>query len=135
MYVASWMIATAGEMAGDFSGGGPNVTATVDEMATFFAQFRRYVAEELPVLAVASSNTHSSNVFKKSTSSTTSAVGSLLSVMFAINSGSVMEYATRPSGGWHRVLQELDVLAAFGFARLPHSATVNHAITYPAHFS
>ena len=115
-------------MAGDFSGGGPNVSATVDEMVTFFEEFRRYAAEELPPLALSSSDAGPNSRLRtdnfSSSSASCSAVGSLLSVMFAINSGSVMEYATQPSGGWLRVLQQLDVLAAFGFARIPHSATV-----------
>lgn len=119
---------SAGEMAGDFSGGGPNVSATVDEMVTFFKEFRRYAAEELPPLALSSSDTGPNSRLRTDSSSSSfassSAVGSLLSLMFAINSGSVMEYATQPNGGWLRVLQQLDVLAAFGFARLSHSATV-----------
>ncbi len=117
-------------MSGDFSGGGPNVSETVDEMATFFKEFRSFVAEELPPLAVTSSAVEAANTMGVVSSR---ALGSLLSVMFAINSGSVMEYATQPNGGWRRVLRELDVLAAFGFARLPHTATVSSSIAASSH--
>ena len=117
--------AVAGEMSGDFSGGGHNVSATVEEMAVFFKEFRSFVAEELPPLAVSSSTSETTTPIGDSSA----ALGSLLSVMFAINSGSVMEFATQPNGGWQRVLKELDVLAAFGFARLPHSATVSSSIS------
>eukprot|EP01051_Picozoa_sp_SAG22_P008030 SAG22_NODE_591_length_8819_cov_3.667737_1_plen_625_part_00 len=124
-----WYI--AGEMAGDFSGGGPNVSATVDEMADFFAEFRRFAAQDLPPLlrsppAAGAHELGPGTVAGGESGggvSGDSAVPSLLSIMFAINSGGVMPVASQPSGGWHRVLQHIDVLAAFGFARIPNSAT------------
>ena len=102
-------------MAGDFSGGGSNVSATVDEMSHFFSEIRRYAAEDLPAVMMGEANDLESGI----------AVPSLLSIMFAINSYRVMAYATQPNGGWHRVIQHIDILAAFGFARISSSATVS----------
>jgi hypothetical protein len=81
--VYGWYV--AGEMAGDFSSGGPNKTATVEEMAAFFDGFAQFSATTLtPVL--------------RNDGSTMAP--SLLPVMFAINTGDVLEFATAPVGGW-----------------------------------
>ena len=98
----------SGEMAGDFSGGGPNRTATVVNMSEFFDELARYMQEDLAPIVV-------DGVGER--------VASLMPVMQAINSFDVEQYANEPAGGWSRVLQHVDVLAAFGFARIAGSST------------
>jgi len=100
----------AGEMAGDFSSGGPNTTQTVLDMTQFFDGLGNFSANALLP-------------FHGTSSTNMSRAPSLLPVMLAINSGGVMEHAHTPAGGWIRVASAVDVFAVFGFARIPDSPT------------
>eukprot|EP00750_Incisomonas_marina_P031586 INCI8243.6.p1 GENE.INCI8243.6~~INCI8243.6.p1 ORF type:complete len:670 (+),score=93.98 INCI8243.6:207-2216(+) len=100
----------ASEMAGDFSSGGPNTTQTVLEMTAFFDGFGNFSESQLPALTGNNDNN-------------TIRAPSLLPVMLAINSGDVIAHAHAPAGGWVRVAAAVDVLAVFGFARIPNSPT------------
>eukprot|EP00038_Savillea_parva_P004530 m.139223 g.139223 ORF g.139223 m.139223 type:complete len:702 (+) comp11497_c0_seq12:67-2172(+) len=106
----------SGEMSGDFSGGGNNRTDTVETMAKFFENFSHFASTELSPLS-------------PSGRGGMPRAPSLLPIMQAINSYNVSAYATQPAGGWERVLEHVDVLAAFGFARLAGSSTTQQLET------
>lgn len=96
----------AGEMDGALSLGGPDRRQTVTDLSDFVQKFRQFATQQLePVGGI--------------NDTSPPRVPSLLPVMLAINSDRVMQYAHTPAGGWSRILSHLDVLAAFGFSRIP----------------
>ena len=96
-------------IAGESSGVPSSPPTTFAEMDVFFSEFRRFASQDLkPIARRADSGT---------------SVPALLPIMFSINTAGAMSVTDSPSGGWSGVLRHLDVLAAFGFARLANSAT------------
>ena len=96
-------------IAGESSGVPSSPPTTFAEMDVFFSEFRRFARQDLTPIA------------RRGDSGTS--VPALLPIMFAINTAGAMSVTDSPSGGWSGVLRHLDVLAAFGFARLANSAT------------
>ena len=95
-------------IAGESSGVPISPSITFADMDGFFSEFRRFASEDLRPIVRPGGGT---------------SAPSLLPIMFAINTAGAMSVTDSPSGGWSGVLRHLDILAAFGFARLANSAT------------